>query len=127
MAGFAQSMCQRLDSWVAFRFPILLASVLLAKGRRTASKWLNGSGVTDDWDRCYDLLPTVGKRTRAFVTTLLAHALPQLVPQKDASHVSAGIVAGRVTRRKFTAVLRESRKSWLLDNNCTFRSDATTT
>ena len=83
LAGFAESMGQLLDSRIAFRFPILLAGVLRAKGRRTASKWLEGSGATDDWDRFYDLLPTVGKRTRSLVTTLLAHILRLADPGPD--------------------------------------------
>ena len=50
-----------LDSRTAFRFPILFAGILLAKGRRTVSSWFRAAGVRDDWDKFYESLQSVGK------------------------------------------------------------------
>ena len=37
-----------LDARIAFRLPIIMAGMLLAKGRRTASSWFRAAGVQDD-------------------------------------------------------------------------------
>ena len=40
-----------LDRRMAFRLSILVAGMLLADDRRTASSWFVAAGVQDDWDR----------------------------------------------------------------------------
>jgi hypothetical protein len=53
-----------LDSRNAFRLPIVIAGMMLAMGRRTASRWFQSAGVKDDWDRFYNILASVGRRSR---------------------------------------------------------------
>lgn len=59
----AAGLSRLLDARIAFRLPILMAGVLLAMGRRTASRWLQCAGVKEDWDRFYELLASVGRQT----------------------------------------------------------------
>ena len=56
-------MSQLLDARNGFRLPIVIAGMLLAMGRRTASRWFQYAGVKDDWDRFYELLASVGRET----------------------------------------------------------------
>jgi hypothetical protein len=53
-----------LDRRNAFRLPTIVSGLLLAGGRRTASAWFTAGGVTDDWDRFYDCLISIGRRSR---------------------------------------------------------------
>ena len=46
---------------MGFRLAILVAGMMLASGRRTASSWFAAAGVRDDWDRFYDCLGSVGR------------------------------------------------------------------
>lgn len=71
IASIALQMQAMLDSRIAFRFPILLAGVLVAKGRRTVTSWLRGAGVQDDWDCFYDTLASIGKQLFAVSLPLL--------------------------------------------------------
>jgi len=50
-----------LDRRIAFRLSILVAGMLLADDRRTASSWFVAAGVQDDWDRFYDCLIRIGR------------------------------------------------------------------
>ena len=59
----AAGLSRLLDARLAFRLPILMAGMLLAMGRRTASRWLQCAGVKEDWDRFYELLASVGRQT----------------------------------------------------------------
>ena len=45
-----------MDRRVAFRLAIIIAGMLLADDRRTASSWFAAAGVQEDWDRFYDCL-----------------------------------------------------------------------
>ena len=51
-----------LDRRIAFRLGIIVSGMLLADDRRTASAWFVAGGVTDDWDRFYDCLISVGRK-----------------------------------------------------------------
>jgi hypothetical protein len=63
LAEAALAMSRLLDARIAFRLPIVIAGMLLAAGRRTASRWFQCAGVKDDWDRFYELLASVGRDT----------------------------------------------------------------
>lgn len=65
-------MSNHLDARIAFRLPIVLAGAMLAGSRRTASRWFREAGVMDDWDRFYDLLVALGKRTSALALPLVS-------------------------------------------------------
>jgi hypothetical protein len=71
MAVAVGSMARLLDPRSGFRLSIIFAGAMLATGRRTASSWFTAAGVQDDWDRFYDLLGTVGKKTATLTTPLL--------------------------------------------------------
>lgn len=60
-----------VDVRIAFRLPIIVAGLLLSKGRRTASRWFIEAGVKDDWDRFYDCLIHVGKKSKCISWNLL--------------------------------------------------------
>jgi hypothetical protein len=80
IAMFAESMRRMLDARTSFRLPILLAGALLATSRRTASRWFRAAGVGDDWDRFYDLLVSVGKRTASLMVPLLVRLVERFDP-----------------------------------------------
>jgi len=74
VASLAKSTAKLLDDRIGFRLPILIAGILLAKGRCTVACWLRAAGVKGDWDRFYDLLQSIGKKyQRPDVATALPH------------------------------------------------------
>ena len=76
----AVSVLQSLmDRRIAFRLAIVVAGMLLADDRRTASAWFVAAGVQDDWDRFYDCLTSVGR-----ISEKLAIGVLGLVVQKFA-------------------------------------------
>lgn len=50
-----------MDQRIGWRLPILMAGMLLAEGRRTASRWFVAAAVRDDWDHFYDLLISLAR------------------------------------------------------------------
>lgn len=60
-----------MDCRVAFRLTIIVAGMLLADDRRTASAWFVAAGVQDDWDRFYDCLIRVGRTSEKLATAVL--------------------------------------------------------
>ena len=78
-----------LDRRFAFRLSIIVAGMLLADGRRTASAWFVAAGVQDDWDRFYDCLRSVGRTSEKLATAVLG-----LVVQKFAPKLGERILLG---------------------------------
>jgi hypothetical protein len=78
-----------MDRRIAFRLAIIVAGMLLADGRRTASAWFFAGGVQDDWDRFYDCLVHVG-----WSSAKLAAAVLGLVVQKFAPDLCERILLG---------------------------------
>ena len=56
---------------MAFRLSIIMAGMMLADDRRVAAAWFAAAGVQDDWDRFYDCLISVGRRTPLLALPLL--------------------------------------------------------
>jgi hypothetical protein len=54
-----------LDRRTAQRLPLLLAGILLASGRRTATAWFRAAGITVEFRRAYHTLYAVGRHTDA--------------------------------------------------------------
>ncbi|MCA9177010.1 MAG: transposase [Planctomycetales bacterium] len=75
-------MSALLDVRVGFRLSILFAGALLATGRRTASRWFAAAGVGDDWDRFYDVLSTMGRKSATLMTPLLSHIVRKFGPEE---------------------------------------------
>lgn len=71
LADATLGMSRLLDVRIAFRLPIVVAGMLLAGGRRTASRWFQCAGVKDDWDRFYELLASVGRGTSSLMLPLV--------------------------------------------------------
>jgi len=53
-----------MDRRIAFRLAIVVAGILLANDRRTASAWFAAAGVQDDWDRVFSDGARCDKRVR---------------------------------------------------------------
>lgn len=80
VAVLAHAMSRLLDRRIAFRLPIIFAGAMLAGGRRTAASWFRCAGVTDDWDRFYELLQTIGKNAASLMLPLLRFVLAKFEP-----------------------------------------------
>ena len=78
IAMIVASLSKLLDSRTAFRFPIIMAGMFLAKGRRTASTWLRAAGVGDDWDRFYESIASIGRLADSVAIALLRTVVSQL-------------------------------------------------
>jgi hypothetical protein len=59
-----------LDSRCAWRLPIVLAGLLLARGRRTVTTWLRAQGVLADFDDYYYFLGSLGRKIEPLATRL---------------------------------------------------------
>jgi hypothetical protein len=70
-----------MDRRIAFRLSIIIAGMLLADGRRTASAWFVAAGVQDDWDRFYDCLISVGRTSEKLATAVLGLVVQKFVPK----------------------------------------------
>jgi hypothetical protein len=79
-----------LDRRIAFRLAIIVAGMLLADGRRTASAWFVAGGVQDDWDRFYDCLVQVGWRSAKLAVAVLVLVVKKFAPV-DGSRVLLGL------------------------------------
>lgn len=80
LAEAALGMSRLLDARIAFRLPIVIAGMLLAMGRRTASRWFQGAGVKEDWDRFYELLASVGRAASSLMLPLVARIVRRFDP-----------------------------------------------
>jgi hypothetical protein len=69
-----------MDCRIAFRLAIIVAGMLLADDRRTASVWFVAAGVRDDWDRFYDCLMSVGRTSGKLATAVLGLVVQKFVP-----------------------------------------------
>ena len=69
-----------MDRRIAFRLAILVAGMLLADDRRTASAWFVAAGVQDDWDRFYDCLISVGRTSGKLATAVLGLVVEKFAP-----------------------------------------------
>lgn len=69
-----------LDRRMAFRLAIIVAGMLLANARRTASAWFVAAGVQDDWDRFYDCLISIGRKSRDIATVVLRLVVTKFAP-----------------------------------------------
>lgn len=68
-------MARPLDRRIQKYWPTLLVGVLLAQGRRTASRWFAAAGVGDDWRDHYYFLGSLGRKVGEVATELLMIAM----------------------------------------------------
>ncbi len=71
-----------MDRRIGGRLSILMAGMLLADRRRTASRWFTAAGVRDDWDRFYDLLISLGKTIEPVAAALLRQLVKTFAPNR---------------------------------------------
>ena len=90
MAVLVTSMAGMLDARMAFRLSIIMAGMMLADDRRVAAAWFAAAGVQDDWDRFYDCLISVGRRTRLLALPLLITVVRKFEPGPD-GHVTVAV------------------------------------
>ena len=83
MLAAANTLRGVLDRRIAFRLPIIMAGMLLADGRLTASCWFAAAGVLDDWDQFYDCLIHVGRHARKLATAVAGLVLRKFDPGPD--------------------------------------------
>ena len=69
-----------MDPRIAFRLAIIVSGMLLANDRRTASAWFAAGGVTDDWDRFYDCLISIGRRSESLAEVVLKQIVQRFDP-----------------------------------------------
>ncbi len=69
-----------LDPRIAFRLGIIIAGMLLAGDRRTASAWFAAAGVQDDWDRFYNCLISLGRTSEKLATVVLGLIVHKFAP-----------------------------------------------
>ncbi len=70
-----------MDRRIAFRLTIIVAGMLLADDRRTASAWFVAAGVRGDWDRFYDCLISVGRTSAKLATVVLGLIVQKFAPK----------------------------------------------
>ncbi len=69
-----------MDARIAVRLAIVVAGMLLADDRRTASAWFVAAGVRDDWDRFYDCLISVGRTSEKLAAAMLGLIVQKFAP-----------------------------------------------
>lgn len=89
IAAIVASVSALLDRRIAFRLPIIVAGMFLAKGRRTASSWLRSAGVCDDWDRFYDAIASLGRYADSLGVALMRTLAQRLGLEQDGYIVAA--------------------------------------
>ena len=80
LAAAVGAMAAALDRRLAFRLAIIVAGMLLADDRRTASAWFAAGGVLDDWDRFYDALIAIGRKSQELSAVVLRQVVAKLDP-----------------------------------------------
>ena len=80
LATAVARMAGVLDLRMSFRLAIVVAGMLLADARRTASSWFVAAGVLDDWDRFYDALISIGRQSRQVSEVVLRFVIEKLDP-----------------------------------------------
>ena len=73
-------MAAKLDARIAVRLVIILSGLMLADDRRVATAWFMAGGVQDDWDRFYDCLITIGRKSCWIAVPLLSAVVRKFDP-----------------------------------------------
>ena len=87
VATFFLAVASWLDRRTAARLPAILAGVLFAKGRRTATSWFRPAGVTTDFRNAYSAINSAGREARS----LAFHALRAVGPLLDRKRLLVAI------------------------------------
>jgi hypothetical protein len=75
LGSWIEYLSQDLDRRNRWRLAPLLLGVLWATCRRTVARWITAAGVSDDWQRYYELLWSVGRKAGLISRQLLRLAI----------------------------------------------------
>lgn len=89
LSDLVASMAGMLDARMAFRLSIIMAGMMLADDRRVAAAWFSAAGVQDDWDRFYDCLISIGRKTRLLALPLLVAVVRKFATGRDGHMIVA--------------------------------------
>ncbi|MBN9118211.1 MAG: transposase [Planctomycetes bacterium] len=76
-------MASALDPRAAPRLAWLLVGAVLARGRRTVTRWIRAAGLSDDYRPCYTTVAAVGKRTDLMAAHLAHEVMKPRVAGAD--------------------------------------------
>src|SRR3954454_16424202 len=76
------SLGRWLDKRTAARLPLLLAGVLLARGRRTVTSWFRACGITIEFRKGYVTVCSVGREHQHLAITVVLDVVQPLVKGK---------------------------------------------
>lgn len=79
LAEWISFLSEALDKRNAWRLAPLLLGVVWATGRRTASRWITAADLSDDWQRYYELLWSIGRKADSISWRLLLLAI-RIIP-----------------------------------------------
>jgi hypothetical protein len=80
LAAKVEQLATALDARLAFRLAMIVAGMMLADDRRTASAWFVAAGVRDDWDCFYHTLRSIGRKAEKVAAIVLRLIVAQLAP-----------------------------------------------
>lgn len=66
----------------AWRLSVIIAGIVLAKGRRTVTSWFSSAGVTQRYKAFYYFIGSIGKKTEV-IATVLFEVMVHLIYTKD--------------------------------------------
>ena len=89
MTVLVASMTGMLDARMAFRLSIITAGMMLAGYRRVAASWFAAAGVQDDWDRFYDRLISVERKTQLLALPPLVAVVRKFAPDPEGHMIVA--------------------------------------
>jgi hypothetical protein len=75
-----------LDRRSAARLPRLWLGVVLARGRRTVTRWIRAAGLSEQFRCCYDTIAAAGKQADAIAAKLANAAVKPLVAGEKRLH-----------------------------------------
>ena len=71
-------LSELLDSRTAWRLPLVVLGILLARGRRTVTSWLRAQGVLADFSDYYYFVGSLGRKIEPLATQVLQLLLTRL-------------------------------------------------
>jgi hypothetical protein len=77
------SLCGVLHQRSAWRLAVLFTGIILAKGRKTITRWFRAAGITQRYKAFYYFIGSVGRKTEIVATVLFEMMIDLLFSQND--------------------------------------------
>jgi len=77
-AIWVASLAAPLHARLAWRLPVVVLGILLATGRRTATRWWHAAGVAKGFRSYYYFLDSIGRKTQPVAAALLKIAIEKI-------------------------------------------------